>query len=97
MRIRYTETALAEIDAIFSYIEADNPAAAAAVKARIEHTIGLIGRFPKIGRVKYQQIVRMLPARRYPQYLIFYAIEGDEVVILNVRHGTRRTPWDEQD
>ncbi len=96
MRVRYTETALAEIEEIFSYIEADNPAAAAAVKAHIEHTIRLIGRLPKMGRLKYREIVRMLPIRRYPQYLVFYAIEGDEVVILNVRHGARRSPWDSE-
>ena len=96
MRVRYTQTALAEIDEIFSYIEADNPAAAAVVKAHIEHTIALIGRLPKMGRVKYRQTVRMLPVRRYPQYLVFYSIAGNEVVILNVRHGARRSPWDDE-
>ena len=95
MRIRYTATALTEINEIFSYIETDSPAAAAAVKARIEHTIALIERFPKMGRVKYRRVVRMLPVRHYHQYLVFYAIEGNEVVILNIRHGARRPPWDD--
>jgi plasmid stabilization system protein ParE len=41
--------------------------------------------------VKYRNEVRMLPVRRYPQYLVFYAISSDnEVVILNVRHAARR-------
>jgi plasmid stabilization system protein ParE len=35
--------------------------------------------------------VRMAPLGRYP-YLIFYAIEGDDVVILHVRHGARQRP-----
>ena len=47
-----------------------------------------------MGRIKYRQFVRMLPVRRYPQYLIFYAIEEDEVVILNVRRGARLRPWE---
>jgi plasmid stabilization system protein ParE len=47
-----------------------------------------------MGRIKYRQVVRMLPVRRYPQYLIFYAIAANEVVILNVRHGARRNPWE---
>ena len=95
MRVRYTDTALAEIQQIFSYIETDNPRAAAVVVAQVEHTIGLIGNFPRMGPVKYRQVVRMLPVRRYPQYLVFYAIEGNEVVILNVRHAARRRPWEE--
>jgi plasmid stabilization system protein ParE len=68
MRIRYTATALAEIEEILSYIAADNPAAAAAVRNQVEHTIALIGKFPNIGHLKYRQIVRMLPVRRYPQF-----------------------------
>jgi len=48
-----------------------------------------------MGRLKYQNVVRMLPVRRYPQYLVFYAIEGNEVVILNVRHAARRHLWEE--
>lgn len=68
MKIRYTATALTEIDEIFSYIANDNLAAANRVIDSIEHAIGLIGKLPKIGRVKYRHIVRMLPVRRYPQY-----------------------------
>lgn len=94
MRVLYTETALAEVEEIYSYIAANNSAAADVVKAQIEHTVALIGTLPKIGRIKYRQFVRMLPVRRYPQYLIFYAIEPDQVVILNVRHGARRSPWE---
>ena len=93
MRVRFTQTALAEIEEIYSYIAADNPAAAALVRSQIEHTVTLIGSLPKMGRIKYRQVVRMLPVRRYRQYLIFYAIEANEVVILNVRHGARRNPW----
>ena len=94
MTVRFTPTALAEVEEIYSYIAADNPAAAASVRTQIEHTVTLIGSLPQMGRIKYRQVVRMLPVRRYPQYLIFYAIEANEVVILNVRHGARRNPWD---
>ena len=94
MRIRFTETALTEIEEIHSYIATDNSAAADIVRSQVEHTVALIGTLPRMGRVKYRQVVRMLPVRRYPQYLIFYAIEANEVVILNVRHGARRHPWE---
>ncbi len=95
MKVRYTETALAEIDEIFSYIASDSSTAADRVIGYVEHTIGLIGKLPKMGRLKYRQVVRMLPVRRYPQYLVFYAIEDNEVVILNVRHAARRRPWED--
>lgn len=97
MKVRYTETALADIDEILAYIAAENPIAADRVASQVEHTIGLIGRFPELGRLKYRNVVRMLPVRRYPQYLVFYAIRDDEVVVLNVRHSARLTPWDDQD
>jgi toxin ParE1/3/4 len=95
MKVRYTETALAEISEIYSYIAKDNSTAADRVISYVDHTIGLIGKFPKIGRLKYRHVVRMLPVRRYPQYLVFYAIEDDEVVILNLRHAARRRPWED--
>jgi len=95
MKFRYTARALAEIDEIFSYIAKDNLPAAHRVIGHIEHTVELIGKLPKMGRVKYRQVVRMLPVRRFPQYLVFYAIENNEVVILNVRHAARRRPWED--
>jgi plasmid stabilization system protein ParE len=94
MRVRYTETSLAEIEEIFTYIAAHNPAAATGVTAQVEQTVALISKFPGLGRVKYQQTVRMLPVRRYPRYLVFYTVHHNEVVILNVRHGARRPPWE---
>jgi threonine dehydrogenase-like Zn-dependent dehydrogenase/plasmid stabilization system protein ParE len=46
VKIRYTPKALAQLDAIYSYIEAHNPRAATAVKARIQRAIGRLARFP---------------------------------------------------
>src|SRR4051794_36268575 len=76
MRVRYTDTALAEIQEISSHIEADSPRAAEAVVAQIEHTVKLIGDLPEIGTLKYRGIVRMQTVRRYRQYLVFYAIKA---------------------
>jgi toxin ParE1/3/4 len=94
MKVRYTDIALTEIDDIFSYIAIDSRRAAAAVLREIDNTVRLIGNFPDIGTVKHRQTVRMLPVRRYPMYLVFYAVEENEVVILNIRHGARRRPWE---
>jgi len=42
MRVRYTESALAETNEICSYIARDNPVAAAKVAAAIERTVAAI-------------------------------------------------------
>lgn len=39
MKIRYTREALARLDQIFSFVAADNPRAANAVKVRIERAV----------------------------------------------------------
>jgi toxin ParE1/3/4 len=91
MRVRYTQTALAELGDIFSYIAQHNRIAAAEVVRRIEELAARLARFPQMGRPKYKPGVRMIPVRRYP-FLVFYTIEADEVLILSVRHAARERP-----
>lgn len=88
MNVRFTETAYADLHEIHAYIARENPRAAAAVVARIEATSRQIGMFPEIGPRKYRS-VRIFPVGRFP-YLIFYTVEGDEAVILTIRHSSRR-------
>ncbi len=96
MKVRFTTTAIDEIQAVFSYIAANNPAAADAVIDEVDRAISLAATFPKLGVIKYRGIVRMLPLRRYPQYLLFYRADEQEIVVLNLRHSARRRPWDDQ-
>jgi plasmid stabilization system protein ParE len=46
MRVRFTRRAITQLDAIFNYIARDNPAAAAAVVARIEERADRLQIFP---------------------------------------------------
>jgi plasmid stabilization system protein ParE len=46
-----------------------------------------------MGQITDEDGVRKIPVGPDP-YLIFYAVEPDEVVVLHVRHGARRNPWD---
>jgi plasmid stabilization system protein ParE len=39
--------------------------------------------------------VRRVYIRRF-RYSLFYTVEGDEIVILHVRHAARRWPWEEE-
>ena len=92
MKIRYSKTALRELDEIFAYIYECNRSPAVAVVDRIERLSSLIGEVPLIGHLTDEEGVRMMPVR-YP-FLIFYAVSdrADEVVILHIRHAARQRP-----
>jgi plasmid stabilization system protein ParE len=70
MKVRYTDTALAEIDEIISYIARDNPRAAADVAAAMEKTIASAARRPASAPVVYADDVRAKMVGRY-QYRVF--------------------------
>ena len=93
MKVRWSETALTEIDEIFSYIQARNRSAASAIVKRIEALADLLGEFPEVGHLTDQPDVRLISVVRYP-FLIFYTINDatNETVILHVRHGAREYP-----
>ena len=91
MRVRYSETALVELDQIFAYIFERDRSAAAAVVERVERLAALLGEFPFVGHDTDEAGVRMVPLVRYP-FLIFYTVNSDEVVILHVRHAARLQP-----
>jgi toxin ParE1/3/4 len=87
VKIRYRPAALAQIDAIFSYIETHDPDAALRVKQTIKKTIDRLANFPYSARPSAIPGIRELPISRYP-YIVFYTVEEvmQEVHILRVRH-----------
>jgi toxin ParE1/3/4 len=89
MRVRWTEVAFAELHDIHSYIARDNPAAAKAVVLRIEQVVARLERFPHMARTTGASDIRVFPALPFP-YLVFYTVEGEELIVRNVRHGRRR-------
>lgn len=90
MRVRWSESALSDIDDIFSYIYEHNRTAAAAVVDRIKAVAGLLQDFPEAGHLTDEPGVRVFPTVRYP-YLVFYTVNpaDAEIVILHVRHGAQ--------
>jgi len=93
MRLRYSETALRELNEIFAYLYERDRSAASAVVDRIERLGSLLGEMPFIGNRTDKEDVRMIPVVRYP-FLIFYTVDASagEVVILHVRHAARLRP-----
>ena len=94
MKVRYSNIALAELDAILADIQAENPDAAAALEARVRRVVERIGQFPKSTQEVAERLgVRRVPLLRYP-YVIHYTVGADEVVVLRIMHGARRSPWE---
>ena len=93
MKVRWSESALADIKDIFAYIHERNRSAAAAVVERIESIVALLEEFPEAGHRTDEPNVRMFPVVRYP-YLIFYVVDepAGEVVIVHVRHAAQERP-----
>ena len=95
MRMVWTESAVADIDRIHTYIAERNPRAAVTVTDTIEATAARLGRFPYSAAMTDEPGTRMAPAGRYP-YVIFYTVTDDEVQILRVMHGAQQRPWERQ-
>lgn len=90
MEIVWTDEALAERDAIYSYIEAGNPRAALALDMRFAEKARLLIRHPYMGRLGRVQGTRELVV--HPNYLIQYAITPTQIRILGVKHVARQFP-----
>ena len=63
------------------------------VRVNLRARINLLRNRPFIGVVTSNPEIRMLPPTRYP-YRIYYTVQGDDVVILHIRHTARSTPTD---
>lgn len=91
MRLVWLRRALADIDAIETYIERDNPAAARRIEQRVKNAVALLQERPHLGRPGRVPDTRELVVPGTP-YLVPYAILPSEVVILAVIHSARRWP-----
>jgi plasmid stabilization system protein ParE len=92
MRVRYTLQAQGDLDAIYTYLDERNPAAAQSVKDLIERRIRALEKFPLMAPVTDEAGVLELSIVEY-HYKVYYELSGDEEVwIIHIRD-TRRKPW----
>jgi plasmid stabilization system protein ParE len=91
MRLRFTLRATSELAAIGDYIRARNSTAAGRVRAAILKSLQNLTRFPRMGRRQTVPGVRKVVTGRYP-HLVYYRVDADaqEVVVLSIRHSSRR-------
>lgn len=87
-RVRYTVTALEEIEDILTFIARDNPSGALRVSLTILATIDRVAEFPHTAVESDRPGVRVAPALPY-RYLIFFTVSDDYLIIRNVRHSSQ--------
>ena len=91
MKLRWTRTARADLDELRSFIEEENPAAAAEVAARILAAVTRLADHPAIGRPGRIAATRELVITGTP-FVVPYRVRGRTVELLRVLHGARRWP-----
>ncbi len=90
MKIRYSRTALRQLDDIYTSIETNNGPAANRIKTRIRRALDRLEQFPYSARATEHPGVRVLVVTR-ASYLVFYTVDekAQEVHILRIRHDAR--------
>jgi addiction module RelE/StbE family toxin len=89
MRLRWDRRAVEDLEAIYAYIAADNPKAAARVVERIQKSVSRLSMMPLSGRPGVTKTTRLLSAPRVP-YVVVHRVRGETVDILAVLHTARR-------
>lgn len=91
MRVRWTDEALEEIEAIVTYIAQDNVSAALALADGIFDSVeAILPANPHAGRPGRVDGTRELVV--HASYLVAYRISTDTLEVLTVRHAARLWP-----
>jgi len=91
VKLIWSAFALSDRDAIFTFIEADNPSAALMVDERIVTAVRRLVDFPASGRIGRIAGTRELVINGTP-YVAAYAVTQSAVRILRVLHGAQEWP-----
>ena len=95
MKLRYTDPATEELQQSISYFREHAPSSVADFADSIDPAAAQIVENPYLAQATEIPKIRRWYIRRF-KYSIFYTIEGDEVVILHIRHAARRSPWEDE-
>jgi toxin ParE1/3/4 len=91
MKVRYTARAFAERERIFSYLDERSPQAARRIIGRIIQRIRALEHNPYSGRrTDRGELYTFWVAAT--TYRVYYRVDGEEVIIIHIRHTSQR-PW----
>lgn len=94
LKVSLHRRARADLKSIRDYITQHTGARSAErVRVHLMQRIGQLSNAPHIGVASPNPALRILQPTRYP-YRIYYTVQGDEIVILHIRHTARRMPDD---
>jgi toxin ParE1/3/4 len=93
VKLEWSEAAQADRNAIYDFIDANNPRAAIAVDDRIEEAVERLVQFPMSGRIGRVEGTRELVIDRTP-YIAAYGIADKTVRGLRLLHGAQEWPDD---
>jgi toxin ParE1/3/4 len=91
MKLRWSRLAVADLDSAYSYVAAEDPAAAERLIDRIEKAAAVLGRHPAAGRDGRVAATRELVIAGTP-FIPVYRIRKGGLEILAVIHGSRKWP-----
>ena len=88
MKVVWSEPAVADLSAIHDYIARDSPHYARRFVARLIAAVDLLESFTEMGRIVPEGDGRHRELILRP-YRIIYRVEGQEVFVVTVVHGSR--------
>jgi toxin ParE1/3/4 len=89
MNIVYAPRAMRDLTGIAAYLTERSPSGAFNVLSAVKSRIDALAFYPHIGPIVDDVGHRRLPLLHYP-YVIFYRIAGEDILILHIRHTSRR-------
>ena len=93
MKVEYSKRAVSDLQNIAAHFaNPENPKVGERIAGRIQQVVARISGAPESGRpVAQRPAVRVVPLLPF-RYNLFYAIRGDTIRIVHIRHTSRR-PW----
>jgi len=92
MRVEYSKRATRDLRKVSAESRAFGDLVAAAVESRIREIVAHIAEYPEAAALVMDRPgMHVIPLIRYP-YKIFYRVFEDKIMVLHIRHASRR-PW----
>ena len=91
MELKWTPSALGDLDDAGDYIREDNPPAAAEMGRRVQEAVEYLEHHPNLGRTGRLRGMRELVVSGTP-FIVVYRVHLDQIQVLRVLHHARKWP-----